>query len=84
MIIDQVLYRQNGSYCITGYIHKVISCRASGMGKGVGEGGGGHVPPHFQKWGTQVGLCLPPLLGIANVANYTICSYFVVKNTIFF
>ena len=32
--------------------------------KGVGEGGGrggGHVPPHFQKWGgAQVGLCPPP------------------------
>ena len=35
--------------------------------KGVGEGGGGgHEPPHFQKWGAQVGLC-PPLLGRANV-----------------
>ena len=33
------------------------------MNKGVGEGragGGGHVPPHFQKWGAQVGLCPPP------------------------
>ena len=31
--------------------------------KGVGEGGGGvggHVPPHFQKWGAQVGLWPPP------------------------
>ena len=41
-------------------------------GKGVGEGGaGGHKPPHFQKWGAQVGLCPPPpphtLLGRANV-----------------
>ena len=49
---------------------------ASNVNKGVGEGGagGGHVPPHFQKWGgggtclptfksgggAQVGLCPPP------------------------
>ena len=40
--------------------------------KGVGEGGRGArtpPPPHFQKWGAQVGLCPPPprLLGKANV-----------------
>ena len=28
--------------------------------KGVEGGGGGHVPPHFQKWGAQVGLYPPP------------------------
>ena len=27
--------------------------------KGVGEGGRGHVPPHFQKWGAQVGYSPP-------------------------
>ena len=37
-----------------------------GVGEGGGAGGGGHVFPHFQKWGAQVGLC-PPLLGRANV-----------------
>ena len=39
-------------------------------GKGVGEGGtGGHVPPHFQKWGGgHKWVCAPPpLLGRANV-----------------
>ena len=42
-------------------------CNIKGVGEG-GQGGGGHVPPHFQKWGAQVGLCPPPpLLGIANV-----------------
>ena len=38
--------------------------------KGVGEGGqGARPPPHFQKWGAQVGFCAPPppLLGRANV-----------------
>ena len=60
------------------------------MYKGVGEGGGGgggaggNVPPHFQKWGgAQVGLC-PPTFGQSKCSNFTICSYFVVKNTIFF
>ena len=57
-------------------------------GKGVegGQGGGGgHVPPHFQKWGggAQVGLCPPPTFGHSKCSNFTICSYFVVKNTIF-
>ena len=46
-------------------------------GKGVWEGGQGGAtwpPPHFQKWGAQVGLCPPPapLLGRANV----LCSLF--------
>ena len=53
--------------------------------KGVGEGGGagGHVPPpHFQKWGAQVGLC-PPTFGQSKCSNFTICSYFEVKSTIF-
>ena len=30
--------------------------------KGVGEGGGGHVPPYFQKWGGggHKWVCAPP------------------------
>ena len=69
------------------------------LDKGVGEGGGrggGHVPPtfksggggarapHFQKWGgAQVGLCPPPTFGQSKCSRFTICAYFVVKNTIF-
>ena len=47
--------------------------------KGVGEGGQGrHVPPppHFQKFE-------PPTFGQSKCSKFTICSYFVVKNTIF-
>ena len=58
--------------------------------KGVGEGGGGggqgggHVSPHFQKGGgAQVGLCPPPTFGQSKCSNFTICSYFVIKNTFF-
>ena len=51
--------------------------------KGVGEGGqGGHVPPHFQKWGGTSGF-VPPTFGQIKCSNCTICSYFVVTNTIF-
>ena len=52
--------------------------------KGVGEGGaGGHVPPHFQKWGGGTSGFVPPTFGQSKCSNFTICSYFVVKNTIF-
>ena len=58
------------------------------MSKGVGEGGaggGGHVPPHFQKWGGgHKWVCAPlPTFGQSKCSNFTICTYFVVKNTIF-
>ena len=56
--------------------------------KGVGErGGAGGTSPHFQKWGggAQVGLCPPPphTFGQSKCSYFTICSYFVVKNTFF-
>ena len=56
--------------------------------KGVGEGGaGGHEPPHFQKWGGTSGFVPPPpppTFGQSQCSNFTICSYFVAKNTFFF
>ena len=53
---------------ISSYIKLLLLCVQwhKGVGEG-GQGGGGHVAPHFQKWGAQVGLCPPPLLGRANV-----------------
>ena len=61
------------------------------MAKGVGEGGGageggGHVPLHFQKWGGGTSGFVPPpphTFGQNKCSNFTICSYFVVKNTFF-
>ena len=58
------------------------------LGKGVGEGGGagGARAPPLSKvgGGAQVGLCPPPTFGQSKCSNFTICSYFVVKNTFFF
>ena len=58
--------------------------------KGVGEGGRGGggtspPPPHFQKCGGHKWVCAPPpTFGQSKCSNFTICSYFVVKNTFFF
>ena len=70
LLISQVQVKTAKSDC---YLYK---------GVGEGGGGGGHVPPHFQKWGAQVGLSPPPLLGIANVL-ISLFAHFVVKNTFF-
>ena len=45
------------------------------------KGGGqrGLVPPHFQKWGAQVGLSPPPTFGQTKCSDLAILSYFVVK-----
>ena len=49
------------------------------------RGAGGHEPPPLSKVGAQVGLCPPPpTFGQSKCSNFTICSYFVVKNTFFF
>ena len=72
---------------------KLISCITSPRNdtpihtKGVGEGGAGggwsRASP-LSKVGAQVGLCPPPpTFGQSKCSNFTICSYFVVKNTIF-
>ena len=54
-------------------------------GKGVGEGDRGHVlPPTFKSGGHKWVCAPPPLLGQSKCSNCTICTYFVVKNTIFF
>ena len=54
--------------------------------KGVGEGGQGgtRASPLSKVGGAQVGLCPPPTFGHSKCSNFTICSYFLVKNTIFF
>ena len=44
--------------------------------------GGGHVPPHFQKWGGHKWV-VSPTFGQRKCSKFTICSYFVVKNTFF-
>ena len=48
--------------------------------KGVGEGGagGGHVPPHFQKWGGggTSGFVPPPTFGQSKCSNFTILLIF--------
>ena len=44
------------------------------------------MPPHFQKWGgggTSGFVAPPPTFGQGKCSNFTICSYFVVKNTFF-
>ena len=46
------------------------------------RGAGGSASP-LSKVGAQVGLCPPPTFGQSKCSNCTICSYFVVKNTIF-
>ena len=51
-------------------------------GGGGGQGARGP-PPHFQKWGHKW-VCSPPTFGQSKCSNFTICSYFVVKNTFFF
>ena len=81
-------YRSRTKYVTKGsHFHKMFS-RPKGVGEGGGGagGGGGHVPPHFQKWGAQVGLCPHPHFWAEQmfyIINFTFCSYFVVKNTIF-
>ena len=49
--------------------------------------GGARAPlPHFQKWGGgHKWVCAPPppTFGQSKCSKFTICSYFVVKNTIF-
>ena len=55
--------------------------------KGVGEGGGGGgtSPPTFKSGGGgRSGFVPPPTFGQSKCSNFTICSYFVVKNTFFF
>ena len=49
-----------------------------------GQGGHKPPPPHFQKWGGTSGFVPPPTFGQSKCSNFTICSYFVVKNTFFF
>ena len=47
-------------------------------------GGGARASPLSKVWGAQVGLCPPPpTFGQSKCSNFTICTYFVVKNTIF-
>ena len=57
-----------------------IFCK--GVGEG-GQGGGGARAPHFQKWGGGTSGFVPPTFGQSKCSNFTICSYFVVKNTFF-
>ena len=54
-----------------------------GVAEGGRGGGGGHVPPHFQKWGGGTSGFVPPTFWQNKCSNFTICSYFVVKNTFF-
>ena len=55
--------------------------------KGVGEGGGGaggaRASPLSKVGGTS-GFVPPPTFGQSKCSNFTICTYFVVKNTLFF
>ena len=55
--------------------------------KGVGEGGGGaRASPLSKVWGGGVGhkwVCVPHTFGQSKCSNFTICSYFVIKNTFF-
>ena len=56
--------------------------------KGVGEGGQGGTspPPPLSKvgGGGTSGFVPPSTFGQSKCSNFTICSYFVVKNTLFF
>ena len=57
--------------------------------KGVGEGGqGGTSPPLSKVGGGHKWVCAPPppppTFGQSKCSNFTICSYFVVKNNFFF
>ena len=56
-----------------------------GVGEGGAGGGGARAPsPHFQKWGGGKSGFVPPTFGQSKCSNFTIFSYFVVKNTFFF
>ena len=48
-----------------------------------GRGGGACAPPTFKSVGGTSGFVPPPTFGQSKCSYFTICSYFVVKNTIF-
>ena len=67
-------------------IYNMQHLRHNYLSKGVGEGGqgGGHEPPTFKSGGGGTSGFVPPTFGQSKCSNFTICSYFVVKNTFFF
>ena len=73
------------SFCTDSTFLYIFIAFSRGVGEG-GAGGGAQAPPTFKSGGggAQVGLCPPPpLFGQSKCSNFTICSYFVVKNTFF-
>ena len=62
----------------------MMDIRGKGVGEEGGRGAGGTCPPLSKVGeGPQVGLCPSPTFGQSKCYKLTICSYFVVKNTIF-